>query len=110
MEMQAYQKWLVEEQWQGYPLGRILRNVHDTHGALASLAIITTGLCGEAGEASEHFKKWIRDNVLDRKEAATELGDVLAYLTWQAKSLGYSLEDIAQLNYDKLIARGAVRK
>jgi NTP pyrophosphatase (non-canonical NTP hydrolase) len=75
--------------------------------ALRSLAIITAGICGEAGEASEHFKKWMRDGRLNKIEAGIELGDTLAYLTWLAKTLGYTLEDIAKLNYDKLTARGA---
>jgi NTP pyrophosphatase (non-canonical NTP hydrolase) len=73
-----------------------------SYGALRSLSIINSGLAGEAGEASEHIKKWMRDGRINRREAGIELGDTLAYMTWLARVLGYSLEDIAQLNYEKL--------
>lgn len=115
MNLQDYQRWLCEEQWNGFPLDRIVtHSAPDSPGpsayevrALRSLAIITAGICGEAGEASEHFKKWMRDGRLNKREAGIELGDTLAYLTWLAKSLGYTLEDIAALNHEKLVARGA---
>lgn len=77
--------------------------------ALRSLFILTNGLNGEAGEATEHFKKWVRDGKLDHEAAAIELGDALAYLTWLAHSIGYTLDGIVSRNYLKLTARASER-
>ena len=65
----------------------------------------TLGLCGEAGEVAEKVKKQIRDGVFNRHDVAKELGDVLWYLANTANDLGYTLEDIAKLNIDKLTGR-----
>lgn len=73
-----------------------------TKGALAYAAL---GLTGEAGEYSEKVKKLIRDGYIDKEAAAKELGDVLWYLTRSAEELGYKLEDIAKMNYEKLKSR-----
>lgn len=65
-------------------------------------------LNGEAGEFAEKVKKAWRDNTpLDRVEAAKELGDVLWYLDAAAKDMGFTLEQIAQMNIDKIQSRRA---
>lgn len=68
------------------------------------------GLVGEAGEVADKIKKVYRDNYkkFDKehcKEIAQELGDVLWYLANLASDLGYSLEDIADMNIEKLSSR-----
>ncbi len=65
------------------------------------------GLVGEAGEASEKIKKWHRDNNIDPKAVALELGDVLYYLTRLANTMGYTLADVERMNVEKLTARRA---
>lgn len=119
MNLQEWQRWLCEEQWQDYRLDEILIDA-DPKGqrafetvdwmnhaqALRSLFILCAGFNGEGGEAVEHFKKWVRDGKLDRYAAALELGDRLAYLTWLAATLGFTLEDLAEFNKAKLDARG----
>ena len=69
------------------------------------------GLCGEAGEVADKVKKVMRDNngSLDGKRGciAYELGDVLWYVTDLAVELGYSLEDVARMNIEKLSSRKA---
>lgn len=109
LDIDVYQDWLCHDRWNGYPLTLMLADSVDYFPALHSLAVINSGLCGEAGEASEHIKKWIRDQRLNRREAAIELGDVLAYLTWLGRALGYSIEEIAYLNYEKLRDRPATQ-
>lgn len=64
------------------------------------------GLGGEAGEVQEKIKKWLRgDGDLDKVLVAKELGDVTWYVTALARDLGYTLEDILQMNYDKIMSR-----
>lgn len=63
------------------------------------------GLAGEAGEYLEKVKKFARDGTFDRVASAKELGDVLWYISQNARDLGYTLEEIAQMNLAKLKGR-----
>jgi NTP pyrophosphatase (non-canonical NTP hydrolase) len=68
------------------------------------------GLAGEAGEVAEHAKKVIRDDggeVTDERRTAMtkELGDVLWYVAQLASELDLQLEEIAQVNLEKLLSR-----
>lgn len=67
------------------------------------------GLAGEAGEAADKVKKILRgDSELTeerRKAIALEIGDVLWYCATLAIDLGYDLEDIGKMNYEKLQSR-----
>lgn len=74
-------------------------------GGSLALAYTALGLTGEAGEYSEKVKKLIRDGTFDSRLAAKELGDVLWYLTAAANEIGYSLQDIAEINAVKLLER-----
>ena len=72
-----------------------------------NLSYPALGLTGEAGEVADKIKKLFRDKqgVLseeDRKEIAKELGDTLWYIAAMAYELAYDLDDIAQMNLDKL--------
>lgn len=68
-----------------------------------SLAYVSLGLTGEAGEIANKVKKVYRDGTaVPREELAAELGDVLWYVAAMASELGYSLDDIAQHNMAKL--------
>ena len=71
-------------------------------GTPMSLAYCALGLGGEAGEYSEKIKKLVRDGKLDKPLAVKELGDVLWYLTRSANELGYTLQDVAEINLVKL--------
>ena len=81
-------------------------------------------LMGEVGELASKVAKDIRKGEatiehnhinyedfasLDRKrkEQGQEIGDILWMLAGMAKVYGYSLEEIAQMNLDKLAARKA---
>ena len=64
------------------------------------------GLCGESGEVIDIVKKHIyHDHPLEREKLAKELGDVAWYLARTASVLGYALDEIFQMNVDKLRAR-----
>ena len=70
----------------------------------------TLGLTGEAGEVADKVKKVIRDNNQefddDRRQAiALEVSDVLWYVATLANDLGYTLQEIAEMNYAKLKSR-----
>lgn len=76
----------------------------------------TFGLCGESGEVADKIKKAIRDADCiiagtRREGIAMELGDVLWYIAQLSRDLGYSLEEIAQMNMLKLndrLKRGVI--
>lgn len=70
------------------------------------------GLTGEAGEVAEKMKKILRDkdgvmSEEDKKEFIKELGDILWYINSTAVYLGYSLDDVARANLDKVLSRKA---
>lgn len=64
------------------------------------------GMNGEAGECIDLLKKhYFQGHDLDVDHLAKEIGDVLWYVAISADAIGYDLEDIMQLNIDKLDAR-----
>lgn len=64
------------------------------------------GLTGEAGELTDLFKKWIFHNApLDEEHAKKEVGDVCWYIAMICHSMGWSMDEIMQMNIDKLKAR-----
>ncbi|MFC4355329.1 nucleoside triphosphate pyrophosphohydrolase family protein [Chryseomicrobium palamuruense] len=66
----------------------------------------TLGLCGEAGEVSDHVKKHLfQGHELNEDEIINELGDVCWYIAVLASGLNVSLEEIMQRNIRKLQAR-----
>jgi NTP pyrophosphatase (non-canonical NTP hydrolase) len=71
---------------------------------------VVLGLSDESGEVLGKFKKLLRDKngVLsdeDKKEIVKEIGDVLWYVASLTHLLGYSLDEVAQMNLDKLASR-----
>lgn len=85
--------------------------------AIDPVSYCTHGIAGESGEFADKVKKVIRDDLAYddpriREDLALELGDVLWYVTNLAAELGYSLQDIAEMNITKLRdrqARGVLR-
>jgi NTP pyrophosphatase (non-canonical NTP hydrolase) len=68
------------------------------------------GVCGESGEVAEKVKKLIRDGDgtltdPDREKIALELSDVCWYVAVLAYELDYTMEEIMQMNLDKLASR-----
>ncbi len=64
------------------------------------------GLCGESGEAIDIVKKWLmQGHELDKDHLIRELGDVAWYLAEAATALDVSLDEVFQINLDKLHKR-----
>ena len=64
------------------------------------------GLSGEAGELTDLFKKWIFHNAaVEEEHAKKELGDVFWYAALICDAMGWSMDEIMQMNIDKLKAR-----
>jgi NTP pyrophosphatase (non-canonical NTP hydrolase) len=68
------------------------------------------GLTNEAGEVAGKIKKLHRDfggelSEEYKKELAKEIGDVLWYVSAICDRIGYSIEEVAQMNLDKLASR-----
>ena len=76
----------------------------------SSIAYYTLGLCDESGEVAGKIKKLYRDydgklTEEYKKEIAKELGDVMWYLAQLCSRLNLTLEEVAQMNIDKLASR-----
>lgn len=89
---------------------RALTTVISSDDEFKDLLHWVLGINGEAGEVAEKIKKIIRDkngevSDEDKTELAKEIGDVLWYLAVLAHHLGFSFDDIAQQNLDKLKSR-----
>jgi len=76
--------------------------IYPTHDGLSYCAL---GLTGEAGEVANKVKKKVRDGVLVESEVAKEVSDCLWYIANLSYELGYSLEEVVQMNVDKLSSR-----
>ncbi len=71
-----------------------------------SLVNSVMGLCGEAGEAIDHVKKVrFHGHTLNRDYLAKELGDIAWYLAEAAWALDLSLDEIFEMNIQKLSSR-----
>lgn len=91
--------------------------IYPGQGTFWGLLYCNTKLNGEAGEFSEKIGKLMRDNGLGPDDFYThipvekvvalklELGDILWYVANAAKEIGYSLQEIADANIEKLSNR-----
>jgi NTP pyrophosphatase (non-canonical NTP hydrolase) len=90
-------KWLhnqnvVREDTEGLDLGGVL------NGCL--------GLAGESGEVLDMVKKCVfHEKKMDKYHLKKELGDVMWYVAMLCESFGFDLDEILQMNVDKLKAR-----
>lgn len=64
------------------------------------------GLFGEGGECADIFKKYMfQGHEFDREHMLKEAGDCMWYVAELVSGLGSTLEEVAQMNIDKLKAR-----
>lgn len=109
MDVDEYQKLTHETAIFGDEISKYLNVL--TVGQLRSLLrvnYLSNGLAGEAGEAASLVKKLMRDGggrtqdweFVDKM--GKELGDCLWYISELCNELGMSLEEIMELNIEKL--------
>lgn len=80
----------------------VLTNDADVGGILNACL----GLSGEVGEFNDMIKKWIfHEKDFDEVHAMKELGDIMWYVALMCDSFGWSLDEILEMNVDKLKAR-----
>lgn len=64
------------------------------------------GLSGEVGEFNDMIKKWIfHEKDFDEVHAKKELGDVMWYIALMCDSFGWNLDELLDMNINKLKAR-----
>jgi NTP pyrophosphatase (non-canonical NTP hydrolase) len=70
-----------------------------------AIKYLTMGLTGEAGEVAEWSKKTLYHGKPPGEGIVGELGDVLWYVARLAAETGYSLQQVAEMNIEKLRVR-----
>ena len=96
------EEWIREETGAEYKGDVMIENEIDAGGLLNGCL----WLSGEAGELNDLVKKWIfHKKPLDREHMKKEIGDVCWYIADICQSMGFNLDEIFQMNIDKLKAR-----
>ena len=73
---------------------------------MGGIVMASLGLSGEVGELNDMIKKWIfHESGFDITHAKKELGDIMWYIACMAESFGWSMDEIMEMNIDKLKAR-----
>lgn len=80
------------------------------YGAGHKIVYPALGLAGEAGEVANKVKKVLRDKdgvftEEAKREIAEEAGDALWYIAALCRGLGYTLDEVAAINLEKLKSR-----
>jgi NTP pyrophosphatase (non-canonical NTP hydrolase) len=63
------------------------------------------GMCGEIGELHSLYQKMYQGHQFDKEHAKKELGDLLWFIAEYCTACGFTLEDVAKANIEKLKAR-----
>lgn len=63
------------------------------------------GMAGEVGEVHSLYQKVYQGHKFDEEHAKKELGDLMWFVAEYCTAMGWFLEDVMQLNIDKLKAR-----
>lgn len=103
MNLNEYAEW-TDQTWKS---GELATEMSDVDTAITAL-----GLAGEAGEVTEHFKKFLRDGkpLIGNEAVAYELGDVLYYWARLCRRIGLTPQQVLDMNVSKLNARHAARR
>lgn len=63
------------------------------------------GMCGELGEIHSIYQKVYQGHQIRREDLQKEIGDLLWFVAELCTVNGFALDEIAQMNIDKLKAR-----
>ncbi len=63
------------------------------------------GISSESGELQALYQKIYQGHEFDEEHAKKELGDILWFIAEYCTAMGWKLEDVMQLNINKLKAR-----
>jgi len=92
-----------------YDFGQRLAVLNDQGFPTERLLTAAVGMCAEAGEFTEVVKKIVfqgkpvnEDNLFHLKR---ELGDIMWYVMQACMGLGVSLDEVVEMNVEKLISR-----
>lgn len=78
----------------------------ETKTNVVDLITACFGLCGEVGEFVDLVKKWIfHEKDIDFHHLQLELGDILWYVALACDAMGWNMDEIMQMNIDKLSRR-----
>ena len=82
------------------------RTLNTEKGKELTLVNMAMGLAGESGESVDYLKKVLfHDHEFEIEKLASELGDVLWYVSGMCTVLDIKLEDVAGYNIQKLMKR-----
>lgn len=81
------------------------RTINPDHDSATMLAHASYGLCSEAGEVAGLFQKELQGHEMTAEHLKKELGDCLWMIAEACTALDWTLDEIAQMNIDKLKAR-----
>ncbi|PGL88598.1 hypothetical protein CN926_00930 [Bacillus thuringiensis] len=98
---------------------KALRTWKTTGSVESRLQNVALGLSGESGEVADAVKKAIhhghgftnyespigKGKSVSKVDVAKELGDIMYYISVGAHELGYTLQEIAEININKLAKR-----
>lgn len=81
------------------------RTINKDLSAAATLAHSLHEIAAECGEIHSHFQKLYQGHGIDNNALMLEIGDLLWGIAELCTSSGWTLEDVAQANIDKLRKR-----
>ncbi len=106
MTGREYKEYAMRTNDHGSHLRLAARMMEDNGIDVAAVIEGYTGMLGEAGEFTEVIKKWLfQGHDLDEDHAKRELGDVMWYIAMLCEAFDWSLDEIMQMNLDKLEER-----
>jgi NTP pyrophosphatase (non-canonical NTP hydrolase) len=89
----------------GYTLNAYQKDAARTIAGRDTVQHALYGMASEVGELLGLYQKNLQGHLFDPEHAKKELGDVLWMVAEYSTAMGWSLEDVAFANIDKLIAR-----